>query len=762
MSGLTFTNDPSTSLPDKPLKAADVGVDLFSGDGTYEGEQQLAFVKFAFSSQANASIEAFNSLDDQDQDGVLGKLPKAGQEFDVALPPQIELTEADAWLKYRFAAEAKVSASGAVSPVEFKLDGSKAVIFTDFHVHSREDNTRAAVQADLQDLRFAANAEDVFKLGDKEALSYQVRGELSASLTLSWSDVFTSSLSELSKLLKSGRMLALQISPSASVSFNVGVVDDFRLIFTKGSGETISVALKKSDSRAIGVEAMLGVSVQFANPDDVKEVLNKLIESVADQQMERVEQILSKANLNDLTDEEHAIVQALLDRLGLTDAAATSIDVLRTEWEALKKEVEATVTRVAQAKVSIGFSYEYLRVRTEDTLLLAELDRDTFRRFHNDLMLCDLLNLLDWLRENPAALKKYLNQTTLKRSHAWGFSLGFAGGKDMLELTTIVQKNIQGNQRVAYNGIRSYEGKWLGDKVSWTVDFKAEMEGFSQNQVATACEFQYGLHFKWLWEDAKLKEDELQDYLDYAIIWRAITVDNINDVVGKIKSSLNQKAQLSVELTIDDPQLRALLALAAQAPGDLPTRALAKAMPYMKNYDARRLPKLRELCYAPLWKFYFEHDDLPVNAFPLTVANAIEKITQLEQIPHGRELAFFEKGSGRPENTLTNPFTFTGQVSVNGKTVDDYSGIHRSWLEFAGGLSALRAAIDPNNCAPHQTIEGIFTRLRKFWSQTLYIRAAGIYLLDLASTDSTLLRQINRAFTVSFEGGDVFTFNVPV
>jgi hypothetical protein len=83
-------------------------------------------------------------------------------------------------------------------------------------------------------------------------------------------------------------------------------------------------------------------------------------------------------------------------------------------------------------------------------------------------------------------------------------------------------------------------------------------------------------------------------------------------------------------------------------------------------------------------------------------------------------------------------------------------------LEFAGGLSALRTAIDPNSCAPHQTIEDVFTRLRKFWSQTLYIRAAGIYLLDLASTDSTLLRQINRAFTISFEGGDVFTFSAPV
>jgi hypothetical protein len=142
-------------------------------------------------------------------------------------------------------------------------------------------------------LRFTANADDVLKVGDKEALSYQVKGRLFATVTLSWSDVITSSLSSLSQFLKSGTMLALKITPAASVTFPVELDDDFQVVFTKGGGNNVIVALKRADSREVGVSVALGVTVGFADPDAVKAALTNVLQSLVGQPLAVIDNILN-------------------------------------------------------------------------------------------------------------------------------------------------------------------------------------------------------------------------------------------------------------------------------------------------------------------------------------------------------------------------------------------------------------------------------------------------------------------------------------
>jgi hypothetical protein len=63
--------------------------------------------------------------------------------FEVTLPPQIELTEADTWLKYRYSAAVKGSVSGSVAPVAFKLDASKRKNLYRFsHPFKKRERTR--------------------------------------------------------------------------------------------------------------------------------------------------------------------------------------------------------------------------------------------------------------------------------------------------------------------------------------------------------------------------------------------------------------------------------------------------------------------------------------------------------------------------------------------------------------------------------------------------------------------------------------------
>ena len=175
------------------------------------------------------------TLDDKDPDGVLGlPLKETLNGFEVVLQPQIPLTQDNAWLKYRFAAglcflrQAPLfRLLGLNWTVPFKL------IFGDYHHHNPTENNESlppsVICKDCDSLLIQMTS----SLAEKEALSYQVRGELSASVTLSWSDVFTSNLSTLTKLLKSGKMLAIAGRRCQCEILRLGVIDDFRLSFPR-------------------------------------------------------------------------------------------------------------------------------------------------------------------------------------------------------------------------------------------------------------------------------------------------------------------------------------------------------------------------------------------------------------------------------------------------------------------------------------------------------------------------------------------------
>ncbi len=761
MNGLSFTIDPSPALPDKPLGDPSVGLEIVGAKAAYNGQQKLGGVSFGFGVEARAGISAFNSKDDKDPDGVLSLPVERDSSFKVEIPPQIQLTEKDAWLKYRCSAALKGSASGAAAPVAFKLDASKEVIFTDFHVHSRDEKVCEAVLADLAQLRFAANVDDVFKLGDKEALSYQVKGRLFAGVTLSWSDVFTACLGTLSQFLKSGTLLTLEIKPAASVTFHVALDDDFRVVFTRGGGENVIVALKRADSREVGVSAAIGVSVGFADPGAVKAALDKVLQALVGKPVAVIDDILGKATLGNLTEAERIVVGELIRRLGFEELAH-SLQDLKDKWDALKKRVEDTIEQVAKAKIALGFTYDYLRVHAEESLLVAELDRETFARFHNELMLCNFQGLLQWVGNNPDALRQYLNQTKLTRKQAWGFSLGIGpwsiGGKDQKNLTSIVQRNLQGDERIAYLGLRGYVGRGITAKDEWTVDFKAQMESFTKAGTATLGHFKYGLHFKMTWEQNNLEMNELRKFLDLAVIWRVITQDNAEEILEKMRSNPDKTATLTLEITLDDDVFRSILPLAASAvEGDLPFRALAKAMPFLEEFEGRRSPSLREAIYAPLWKYFFQNASRPITIFPDVAAQDVENITRLGHIADGRGLAEKERGTGTTLRAYQDFPTFSGQLHYHGQ-----SHIKDNWLDFSQGLKDLNSGLTPGSLTPHKQIVKIFGLLASFWGQSLYVRAAGVFLVDLAATDQRLLAGVNRAFTIALKEGDVITFGASV
>ena len=787
MSGFKFSPPALEGLPVQPLGDKTLK-DLVSAEVGYDGGTEFERITFTFEAGANGLVRVCNSADDEDgEDGVLGLPPGGvdGESGAVALAPPLAFDPASAWLKYRVRALAKGSVGAKFSAAAAKVEGEKGIVFADYRRHGRDEPAAAAVLADLPALRAPFNAEDVLALPEGDALLYRVYGELSAGLTLNWADVFTAGLTNLSALLRAGEVVALRVSPSASVSFNVGLRDDFRLVFTRGepigaNAETVRVSVLKSKSREFGVGAKLGVAVAFTDPAAVGGVLKNVYEGLAGPLVGDVDALLAEAgraaSLAALPAELQEPARALMSRLGL-DPLNDTLEELKAKWESLKARVPAVIEQVAKTKVELGFTYEYLRVRTDDALLQADLDAETFRRFHPDLMVCGLEGLTGWLRDNEAGLKKYLRRRSVKRTKTWGFNLGIspfgfrAGGRDRLETSRVTQENIKGAQRVAYDGLRGYEGEWMDDKVTFAADFKAEMKNFSADGPAKTCEFEYGLSLNWEWDEGALGRAEFLNVLDHAQLWQVVPARRAEQTLKQVEGRFGQAARVQMELTADHEALVGLLPLLVNPPAppfnppagytgfDADRRlecwgaeALAAAMPYMEMFDGRDQPARRKNLYAPLWRRYFGEDSRPFGEYRDIAFRNIPRLSDDLRL----ELKNDEGLAAHERRKEMRQSTFAGMIELHQGPGGTAAGVHRNWQSFARGLKSLEAAARPGNCLPHELVEKSFDDMARFFGQSLYLRAAGFFLAEVARLTGSA-RLLKRTLTVTYGEDEALT-----
>jgi hypothetical protein len=781
VSGFKFSPPSLAALPILPLGDQTL-TDLVAAEASYDGDPKLGKITFSFDASARGLIRVCNSADDEDaDDGVLGAT--AVEETDEALSPALVFDAEHAWLKYRFGGLAKGSVAAEFSPagvaIQPKVEGQKGVVFAYYRRHDPTEPAAAAVLADAVSLRTAFSASDALALEEGDALLYRLYGELSVGLTLKWSDVFTAGLSNLSALLRAGEVIALKADAGAEVSFHVGVRDDFRLVFTKGGplgdiNETVRVSLFKSKTREVGVSAKLGVSVEFADPAAVEGQLTKVYESLAGPLVGDVDRLLGEADravsLEALPLELQMPARLLMTRLGLDPLLAKPIE-LRAKWEAVKAQVPGIIEKIAKTKVELGFTYEYLRVSTDRTLLRADLDAETFRRLHPDLMVCQLEGLTEWLSKDApeGALKRYLRQKSVKVSKAWGFNLGISpwgvklGGTDRLETSRVVQENVRGEQRVAYDGLRSYEGVWMKDKVTFAADFKAEMRTFAAPPVT--CLFEYGLSLKWEWVEESLGREEFAKVLDHARLWRVVAPNRAEQATAAAEGAFGGGATIRMELTLDHEALVGLLPLLVNPPappfnppGDYAkfdadrrletwgAEALAAAMPYMEMFDGRRDPLVRLHLYAPLWRRYFKEDSRSFSDYRRIAHQEIPNLSDALNL-----------GLKDDEGLAAHEFveaqklsTFAGMIELHQGAGGSSAGVHRNWQSFARGLKTLEAAARPDNCLPSDRVENSFNDLSRFFTQSLYLRAAGYFIAEVARLTGKS-RLLKRTLTITHD-----------
>ena len=734
-------------LSNKPLGDAGVGPALpgaaIASDQTFSGESLSVNVHGDF------TLRAFNSPDDADPDGILGE-PVKDVAAD-AIQPQIQLAADAAYVKYRAEAGIKATAGKTLEALGFalkgKVEGEGLVIFADYQRRTRDIVTRDAVLDGLKQLRSSFRLADVLDLKSGEAVSQQVVGRLSASVEVAWSDVFTGAIGPLARLAGSGISVLLKVSAAATFKASVSFSDDFLLVFSKVNDTEWRIGLRKAKTRAAAVGLDLGATVEFADPGQVQEILGSAIEGLIGEPLDKVETILRKSTLQDLSAEQRELADRLIARLGLDRALAT-LAMIRDKIADIRKKIGDTVKEIATAKVTLGFTYEYQRIRQDTTVLQCRVTAPVLTRHHPDLIKGRLGSLLVEAADKGAAgsvLEHFLYQKTIKTERSWGFSLSIGkwlalGGRDRKALVKVERRSAENQLQLSYVGTRAYRNEDQ-DKDAWSADLSASMPTFSRAPVPLVSEFQTGVAFNWFEDHDKLNDDTLGAWIDMAVLWGAVSNDEAARQREQLSTStLKKKCSFVAQLTFPHQAFAIMRTRIAAANVKELGAPLGAAMGFMRE-AGRDSVVLRRRLYGPLWEFYLsnpDHADRSGRDFAETARQHLAKqgfanLASREQIYGGSTKAGDET-------------VFCGLIDMNPHTM-------QNCRDFINGVKRLN--LDVLSTAPdHGNVERVFEEMENFWRQSHHVRAVGAYLLDVAKATGVLV-QVGRSISINV-GTDVF------
>ncbi|RYZ36629.1 MAG: hypothetical protein EOO71_31010 [Myxococcaceae bacterium] len=699
---LVLLDEVSKVLPDAPLKGSDIRV------------------------SAKGFIEGYDAPADVDAAGVVGAAASTPEQ----LSPPLVFGDDQAWLKYAVEARVKAEVGFPLPYVALAANGDVRVLLADYHRHTQDTNARTALKANAGELRLPLLTSSLAKLGVGDAISFQARGELSITATLDWTDVYTTNLQALTKLLSASTMVAFEAKAGATVSAKVKVTDDYAVIFSRPETGRIRVQVKKVVAREAGVTADLHVEATLTDPSAALAQVERILEGLLSVPLATFESLMTKLETHTLSEAETKVLRIVLDRLGFQELEAAPT-ALRTAWQKLRADARTKVQALAEAKFVAGFKYEYLRLREQTTLLSTVCTDAQAQALHPMLVGGDMSGAMQRMQDDGLTLEQCLLKEVSRESQAWGFSLRLGswalGGNDERALTQVVQRNSlekEAPQRISFLGVRRYTGTLLTPYAHWTADFKADMAEF--RKTPTVADFDLGLYLLLRRDARKRGEDDLRQSIDEAIVWGALDDAEEEDVLKRIREASGGKAlETRVELKLDNRTLRDVITHAADA--DAPSvfaRALARALPWY-SVPARDRPAVRESIYAPLWKAYLEQNWSAADAAKTAAAT-------LKNHPLVGLFAYTE---GQLGNSM---LTFAEVIQKNPGTVS-------KWRDLRAGLLDLRN----NEQRSPAVFSGAFKALSQSWAQSFHLKASGAFFLELAARGGNGLATVERTFTVA-------------
>ena len=662
---LATIDDLTPIIADRPLGDISLNLALASGRVTAPAHVGGALpVEFTFHVGGDVSVQALNGTSGPDEAGVVAAEDAATPAGRFA--PLLRFDKANGWLKYVATAGVKADVGASGGMVSFVGGAGAQLATADYHRHALADGLRAIVPADLLGLRSAMVLAHVQNLPEGDALAFQTTGRLTVSLDIEWSDVFTSEIGRLARLLPAAAPIAIKTKVGASCSVKVSVDDGFVVAFARRGG-TLVVGVRKSAARKIDAAAGATIAAALADPAALESVLDEVVAGL------------------------------LADAGGIGHAA-----------DALKATAKEQIRAIVESKVEAAFAYEYHRISRDASVFEAEIRGVLSSALHGQLVGGDLAAATD-RPPTEIAVRKFLNDTSTTVARAWGFTLGLNKwtlfGRDRRDAALVEHVD-----RVAKTISRSYigSGGYERTDLSWTVDFAADMAHASLAPIVG--DYVFGLHLAVVRDRQPFKPHDLDEALDFAVLWNICPEDAAPFVRRQLAVALNRPAEWSFHLRVNDEALRPMCrVLGSMAPRDFAGAAAAALAESPIASVARR-----RALYEPLWQTVLAAPDR---------CNAETVRLSADTLLHDAALA----GRERLASVAVAGFdlaTVAGTLRANDTWYADCASLSRGCRLLADALAL--PTRDTGNVAD------AYRKMVAFWTQSHYVRTLGAALVDCA------------------------------
>jgi hypothetical protein len=718
-------------------------------DRSVERQQALEGSGFIFRGATRLEITVLNDPSDKDPDGIVGITPK--RENREKLPPQIELEDGSAILRYRTTGELAAKARGKASPAGWAVDGRSGIELLDYRSHPADRKLFDAIDEDLASPRSVLVPRNVRSLAPGEALALSTRATLRASVTLLWIDIWSNVLTRLSAILEGRAPVALRVDSRASVTVPLTIDDEFLLVFSVTEGRETRISVRRAAGRRRGVKLRIYSSVKIGRSKQVAAAVVDLLGGFFDVPLDTVRKILAKATLEDLDEEEREIVERLAEQLGLSEELE-NLRELKKLVDAIEERATEAVAEVLGQMVATSFEYEYSRIEENDELLSVVIRREGIDdegyeklvgRHHRELIRGDLDGLITAIREDSIdryRLERWLHRDRILSTSSFGFTLGIgswkASAKDVRKLEQVTRSDIEGRRTISYLGMRRHQtrGGAFGG-MEWRVDFRAGMSDWSVEPVVA--DFRFGLHFYVDWKIGRFTEKRLLPLLDMAALWGAVGTDDTSWAIDQAAPALGtRRVTVRLQMIFEEDHLRRILPLVGRDDDGRMAAMLAAALPYWGKYALLRSPEGRAIAYHDLVREALEGRAMSAQEWARAAAHTAERMGE-------RRLAEIER------KMATGGGTF---AYAPGAVIHLHRKLPYAWQRFLEGARLFSEALT-GGTMHHARVPEIFRELRHFWEQAWYFRALPAYLLSLAGEKETALG-VQRVLRIDYQSGE--------
>lgn len=214
-------------------------------------------------------------------------------------------------------------------------------------------------------------------------------------------------------------------------------------------------------------------------------------------------------------------------------------------------------------------------------------------------------------------------------------------------------------------------------------------------------------------------------------------VSDIHDRIS-VRAETADAVTTSFKIRVSGQTLKTAIRQIAAADSDVNAnafgRALGEAMAWLENYgEIRQQPRQRRRHYGPLWAAYLKRPHLRPTDLARRAAETFREMGR-SALAH-REGKMWRDIGG----------TIGGAARRHPET-------RRRWAAFLEGTQVLAHVLRGDEGAG--VISQAFENLQRLWGQAFYLRALGVYLLDIAAQNPVHLKRIDRVLTIDYERGE--------